>query len=50
MKLSEDLFKVCREKIGKSVRYLTDKYESKTYIPEWKLYVPQYILSLTKNH
>lgn len=50
MKLSEDLFKVCREKIGKSVRYLTDEYESKTYIPEWKLYVPQYILSLTKNH
>lgn len=41
MKLSKELFKVCRGKIGKSVRYLTDKYESKTYIPEWKLYVPQ---------
>lgn len=48
MKLSKEFFEICREKTGKSVRYLTDKYESKTYIPEWKLYVPQYILSLTK--
>ena len=48
MKLSKEFFEICREKTGKSVRYLTDKYESKTYIPEWKLYVPQYILSLTE--
>lgn len=33
---------------GKSIRYLTDKYESKTYVPDWKIYVPQFILSLTQ--
>lgn len=48
MKLSKKFFDICNVKTGKSVRYLTDKYESKTYIPEWKMYVPQYILSLTK--
>lgn len=48
MKLSQEFFDICKKMIGKSVRYLTDKYESKTYIPEWKLYVPQYILSLIK--
>lgn len=50
MNLSNKFFDICNAKIGKSVRYLTDKYESKIYIPEWKLYVPQYILSLTKNN
>lgn len=48
MKLSEMFFDLCKSKIGKSIRYLTDKYESKIYIPEWQLYVPQYILLLTK--
>lgn len=48
LKLSDIFFDNCKMKIGKSIRYLTDKYESKTYIQEWKLYVPQYILSLTK--
>lgn len=48
MKLSDDFFDICKTKSCKSVRYLTGKNESKKYIPEWKLYVPQYILSLTK--
>lgn len=46
MKLTHNFFVRCKEKIGKSTRYLTDKYESKIYIPEWKLCVPQYVLSL----
>lgn len=46
MKLSKEFFDICKKMTGKSVRYLTDKYESKTYIPEWKLYVPQYVFSL----
>lgn len=48
MKLSKEFFDICSAKTGKSIRYLTDKYESKTYIPKWKIYAPQYILSLTK--
>lgn len=48
MKLSNTFFDICKQKLGNSTRYLTDKYESKVYIPEWKLYVPQYMLSLTK--
>jgi hypothetical protein len=48
--LSDNFFELCRERTGKSVRYLTDKYESDVYIPEWKLYVPQYLLSLTKYY
>lgn len=39
----------CKKKIGKSTRYLTDKYESQqVYLSEWKLCVPEYILLLTK--
>ena len=48
--LSDRFFAFCKEKIGKSTRYLTDKFESKIYIPEWKLYVPKYLLSLTENN
>lgn len=49
MNLSKNFFLICQSKIGKSIRYLTDKYESKTYIPEWKIYVPQNTLSLTQQ-
>lgn len=49
MKLSEDFFKICLANTGKSVRYLTDKSESRVYVPKWKLCVPQYVLSLIKN-
>ena len=48
LKLSDHFFDSCKERMGKSTRYLTDKYESKVYVPEWKLCVPQYILSLTE--
>lgn len=45
MKLSDDFFTECRRKIGKSIRYLTDISDSKTYYREWKLYAPENILS-----
>jgi len=45
MKLSNDFFEECRQKIGKSVRYLTDTSGSKIYHKEWKLYAPENILS-----
>ena len=48
LKLSDKFFSECKKMTGKSIRYLTDKYESKTYVPDWKIYVPQFILSLTQ--
>jgi predicted transcriptional regulator of viral defense system len=45
MKLSNDFFKECRQKTGKSIRYLTDTNDSKIYHKEWKLYAPENILS-----
>jgi len=45
MKLSNSFFMYCKERIGKSIRYLTDKQESNTYFEEWKLCAPQNILS-----
>lgn len=49
MKLSNHFFDMCKQKVGKSIRYL-DKHEDKIYIPEWKLYIPQYLLYLTQNN
>lgn len=46
--LTNSFFDFCKKKIGKSTRYLTSKSESKIYISEWKLCVPQYFLYLTK--
>ena len=45
MKLSDDFFKECRRKIGKSIRYLTETSNSGIYHKEWKLYAPENILS-----
>ena len=45
--LGEGFFDI-RGKMGKGVHYLMDKYTSK-YIPEWKLYILEYILLLTEN-
>jgi len=45
MKLSDDFFKECRQRTGKSIRYLTDTNDSKIYHKEWKLYAPENILS-----
>ena len=44
--LNPQFLDICRRKKGTHTRYLTDKYESKVYIPEWKLYVPEYLLTL----
>lgn len=48
MHLSDDFFKQCKAKTGKSTRYLTARPESDTYMPEWKICVPQYLLSLIR--
>jgi predicted transcriptional regulator of viral defense system len=45
MKLSDDFFEICRQKTGKSIRYLTDTSDSKIYHKKWKLYAPENILS-----
>ncbi|MGM0608957.1 MAG: type IV toxin-antitoxin system AbiEi family antitoxin domain-containing protein [Candidatus Muiribacteriota bacterium] len=39
--LSTDFFDFCKSKIGKSTRYLTK--DSKKYIKDWQLIVPEYI-------
>jgi len=49
MKLSDAFFEFCRSKIGKSIRYLTDRQESDTYFREWKLYAPKNILSFLEQ-
>ena len=45
MKLSNNIFNECRQKIGKSIRYLTNTSDSKVYHKAWKLYAPENILS-----
>ena len=45
MKLSDNFFIECQQRIGKSVRYLTDTSDSKIYHKKWKLYAPENILS-----
>ena len=49
MKLSDKFFEFCKSKIGKSIRYLTDKQGSDTYFNEWKLYAPENILSFLEQ-
>jgi predicted transcriptional regulator of viral defense system len=49
MKLSDAFFPLCKSKIGKSTRYLTDTPESNTYFKEWKLCAPQNILSFLEQ-
>jgi predicted transcriptional regulator of viral defense system len=43
--LSDDFFKICKSKIGKSVGFLTDKSNSTTFFKEWSLYAPDNILA-----
>lgn len=51
MKLSDSFFEVCQEKKGTRKRYLTPyKNECETYIPEWRLYVPKYLLALASPY
>jgi len=49
MKLTDDFFEMCKSKIGKSKRYLTNTGESNTYFKEWKLCAPQNILSFLEQ-
>jgi len=49
MKLSDNFFDECRTKVGNSIRYLTDTYESNTYFKEWQLYAPENILSFLEQ-
>jgi hypothetical protein len=49
MKLSKDFFELCKSKIGKSARYLTDSHESDTYFNECKLCAPENILSFLEQ-
>ena len=49
MKLSDAFFELCKSKIGKSTRYLTDKQESDTYFKEWRLCAPKNILSFLEQ-
>jgi len=49
MKLSDAFFDLCKSKIGKSTRYLTDKQESNIYFKEWKLCAPENILSFLEQ-
>lgn len=46
MKLTNKFFNTCKDKIGKSRRYLYEgiKEESPKYISEWQLYAPQNLL------
>ena len=46
LSLSEKFFSECKLRTGKSIRYLTDKCESRTYITEWGIYIPQFIANL----
>ena len=49
MKLSDAFFELCKSKIGKSIRYMTDRLESNTYFSEWKVYAPKNILSFLEQ-
>ena len=49
MKLSDEFFEICKSKIGKSIRHLTDTQESDTYFKEWKLCAPKNILSFLEQ-
>jgi len=49
MKLSDTFIELCKSKIGKSTRYLTDTQESDAYFKDWKLIAPQNILSFLEQ-
>ena len=44
--LSERFFEICKEKIGKSKRYLTNQRDEGVYNSEWRIIVPKNIFSL----
>lgn len=48
MKLSDEFFAVCKNGIGKSIRYLYDelKYENRVFLSKWGLFVPSDIMKM----
>ena len=44
--LSDNFFKFCREKIGKSKRYLSSDYKNGKYNKEWQLVIPKVVHSM----
>lgn len=44
--LSDEFFKVCLEKIGKSKRYLSSDYKNGKYDSTWQLIIPEAIYSM----
>ncbi len=48
MKLSDEFFTVCKNGVGKSIRYLYDelKYENPVFLSEWGLFVPSDIMKM----
>jgi len=49
VKLSDHFFNVCKQKVGKSTRYLTDLTDSTHYFKAWKLCAPTNILSVLEQ-
>ena len=49
MRLSDDFFALCKFKMGRSTRYLTDNKEFNTFFPEWRLCAPKNILSFLEQ-
>ena len=44
--LSDDFFKKCREKIGRSKRYLSSDYKNGRYNKKWQLIIPETVYSM----
>jgi predicted transcriptional regulator of viral defense system len=47
LQLSDEFILYCRNKTGKSTRYLTK--DSTKYVNEWRLVVPEYIFQITEQ-
>lgn len=45
MKIKVQFISSCKEKIGKSTRYLSTREESPAFFKEWELCAPENILS-----
>lgn len=46
LKLSENFFKLCKSKIGKSKRYITSDIQTGTFDNEWNLVIPERMASI----
>ena len=48
-KLSDNFLKICREKMGKSTRYLDELSVTSVYHSQWKLFAPENIRSFSEQ-